>query len=266
MYPHDLHLAGWSISIWNATFLLAVVVGYPLLRATMKMCRVAPLPRLLLLRWMFTVYVCVLGAQLFAYAFDLHTSFLPPPTVGWARYYLDPLFGPKTLYGAIVMLPLSALAVSIPWGDLRYGRALDCWTPTLFAVLGISRLGCFLQGCCYGVRSHWFGMPFPPEAPAYYAQLREQLIDAGSWTLPVVPTQLIEATALFAFAAASWVALRRGATTIFPAGVAAYSALRFVLEFVRADPDRNVWGPLSTSQWIALIILAGYVLWRSWRR
>ena len=35
-----------------------------------------------------------------------------------------------------------------------------------------------------------------------------------------------------------------------------YSSVRFLLEFIRGDEERGFFGPLSTSQWIALLILA----------
>jgi hypothetical protein len=144
MYPHDLSLLGVSVSVWNATLLLAIVASYPLLRAAVRWRR-APRPRWLAVRWLLTIYGAVLGAQLFAYFFDLNTSALPPEDVGWGRYYLDPFYGPKTLYGGILFLPLTVVAVSVPWGDLRFGEALDAWTPPVFGLLGVVRVGCFLQ-------------------------------------------------------------------------------------------------------------------------
>jgi phosphatidylglycerol:prolipoprotein diacylglycerol transferase len=267
MYPYGLELFGFHLSIWNVTFLVGVLLGYPVLRATLRVRRPGPRPRLLLARWFATVYVSAVGAQLFAYLFDLETTLLPPPSVSPVRYYLDPLFGPKTLYGAIVFLPLTALAVSVPWRDLRYGDALDAWTPPLFTVLAVARVGCLLQGCCYGVRSSWFGIPFPPpRGHLYWGQIGAGLIEHGSWTQPVVPTQLIEAAGLCVLAWWAFDQVRSGGTRVFLPAVVLYSVLRFALEFVRADPGRNAFGPLSTSQWIALMIVTSYVLWQGVRR
>ena len=262
MYPHALECFGVSLDIWNVTFLVAVLAGYPVLIRAIHLRRPGPLPRWLPTRWLIIVYLSALAAQLFAYLFDLHTSLLPPSDVSWARYYLDPLFGSKTLYGVIVFLPLSILAVSLPWRDLGYTEALDCWTPPLFAVLGLCRIGCFLQGCCYGRVSPTFGISFPPYGALYYRQLDQHLISPDSPTLPVLPTQLIEAGVLFALCAWSLALLRRGRTGIFPLGVLAYSLLRFVIELLRDDPDRNFLGPLSSSQWIAVTLLASYPLWK----
>jgi phosphatidylglycerol:prolipoprotein diacylglycerol transferase len=266
MYPDDVHLLGFDLAIWNLTFLLAVIVGYPVVVASIRARRPGSLPRLLPLRWIVTVYVSAIGAQLFAYLFDLNTSALPPPSVGWARYYFDPLFGPKTLYGAIVFLPVTLVAVAFPWRDLGYAEALDAWTPPMFVVLGLARVGCFLQGCCYGVRSDLFGISFPAGSPLYYQQLNAKLIADGEATLPVVPAQALSALALFALAIWSFRDLRRGETHLFALAVAMYSTFRFFLEFARDDPDRNFLGALSTSQWIALLAIAVTGAAMAWRR
>jgi phosphatidylglycerol:prolipoprotein diacylglycerol transferase len=263
MYPHDVHLFGADLGVWNLALVLGILLGYPVLRLACRYRQGEPLPRLLLVRWGVTAYLSALGAQLFGYLFDLNTTILPPPSVGWGRYYLDPLFGAKVLYGAVLFLPLVVLPVSTPWRDLDYGAALDSWTPPMFAVLGVARIGCFLQGCCYGVPSTFFGLSMPPGGSLYYRQLEAGWIASDSRTLPVVPTQAIEALVLFLLCGLSLRALNAGRRQIFPHGVAAYSVLRFAIEFVRDDPVRNVFGPFSTSQWIALGLLGAYAAWRT---
>jgi prolipoprotein diacylglyceryltransferase len=259
MYPHDVILLGLRLSIWNTTLLVAVVLGYPVLRAGLRARRGEPLPVALPLRWTATVYVSALGAQLFAYLFDLNTGLTPPASLGWARYYLDPLAGPKTLYGAIVALPLGTFLATRVGRDLGHREALDGWTPATFFVLGISRVGCFLQGCCWGVQSDRLGLSFPPYGSLHWSQVGAGLIAPGSWTAPVVPAQLLEAAGLLGLAAAAMARLRAGRHGTFVPAVVAYSGLRFALEIVRADPDRNALGPFSTSQWIALAIVAGWL-------
>lgn len=259
MYPHDVPLLGLTISVWNFTFLLGVLAGYPVLRCALGHRQAGPVS-VLPLRWLATVYLSALGAQLFAYLFDLNTSALPPASVNPLRYYLDPLYGPKTLYGAIVFLPVTMLVIA--GRRLGYVTALDAWTPAMFVVLAVARAGCFLQGCCYGVPSRWLGVSFPPHGTIYHRQLAAGLIAPGSPTLPVVPTQAVEAAVLVALGAWTMRTLKQGRTTIFPHAVALYSALRFVLEIVRDDPDRNLLGPLSTSQWIATALLLVYGTWR----
>jgi len=42
--------------------------------------------------------------------------------------------------------------------------------------------------------------------------------------------------------------------------VFAYGIARFALETVRGDPERGLWGPLSVSQWVALVLSIPLVL------
>jgi prolipoprotein diacylglyceryltransferase len=246
MYPDDVHILGAQVAIWNVCFIAAIILGYPVLLFALRIRGRDSLPRLLVIRWLVTVYVSAIAAQFFAYVFDTYT-----------------LFSSKTLYGAILALPLTALVVSVPWRDLGYEEALDCWTPPMFIVLAISRVGCFLQGCCYGIRSEFFGITFPPHGTIYYEQLNLGLLEQhAAQTLPVVPTQAISAVALFVMAGWSFWRLKRGDRAIFPSSIAVYSLFRFLIEFARDDVTRNALGPFSTSQWIALVLLAVYGAWR----
>lgn len=259
MYPYPAHVLGIEIGVWNLTFLIAVVLAYPIWLRALGGTR----PRAPVVRWIVIVYLSAVAAQLFAYAVDLHTTLAPSGAVGWLRYYLDPFAGPKTLYGVILFLPLIALAVSAPWGDLGHAEVLDSLTPPLCVVLAICRFGCFLQGCCYGIRSDLFGVVFPPAGPVYARQLAAGLIAPGGPTLPVVPAQLLEA---FILAGLSFWAMRelgRGRRRIFLPVVAAYSTFRLAIEWVRDDPERNFLGPLSVSQWVALLVLGVFVTRRA---
>lgn len=253
MYPHDLHAFGFSVSVWNTMFFVAAAVGYFVLRMSAS---AEPAFDHLPLRYLVTVYLSALAAQLFAYAFDVNTSLTPPSGVSAAAYYLSPVAGPKTLYGVIVLLPVT-VAVATARTRLSLGRALNLWTPALLAVLATARAGCLLQGCCYGARSDVLGVSFAVGSPVYYEQLRAGLIAEGSPSLRVFPTQAIEA--LFLALVAAW-SLRRVARAraggVFVPAIAAYSVFRFVLEFGRADVERGSYGPLSTSQWIAALVLA----------
>ena len=109
-------------------------------------------------------------------------------------------------------------------------RTMDAAVPALCIGHGIGRIGCFCAGCCYG--------------------------RAG------VPVQLMEAAGLFALGA--WLlrgvhpAREEGALTALYGLI--YGAMRFLLEFLRADEIRGVaWG-LSTGQWLSLVLMLGGLL------
>jgi len=255
MYPHNLELLGVSLSIWNAAFITSALAGC----AVLRIARAEPRLDLLPLRYLVSVYLMILAAQFFAYAFDVNTSLRPPYELSYAAYYLNPLAGPKTLYGAVVLMPM-AVAVARVGSAMTFARALDVWTPALFTVVAGARIGCFLQGCCYGVRSDVLGVAFPVGSPVYYEHLRAGLITEGLASRPVVPTQAIEAAFLAIVAAVTLKIVRLPRCVlrdcaVFCGSVAAYSVFRFAIEFVRGDAERGIYGPLSTSQWIAVLVL-----------
>jgi phosphatidylglycerol:prolipoprotein diacylglycerol transferase len=208
-----------------------------------------------LARYAVVVYLSALAAQLFAHAFDATGSLLPPPAVSVASWYLNPLAGPKTLYGVVVLLPLTVWIAGLG-AHTPIRRSLDLYTPALLSVLSIARLGCLLQGCCFGLHSSDFGVPFPPGSAAQAQHVVAGLVALGEPSLPVIPTQGLEAVALALLAAWAVRKERRSPNaSLFTPAIVVYSIFRFLIEFVRADVDRGLYGPLATSQWIALAIL-----------
>jgi prolipoprotein diacylglyceryltransferase len=78
----------------------------------------------------------------------------------------------------------------------------------------------------------------------------------------VHPVELYEACASLAIFV-GLVAVRRRqrfAGHLFVMLVLAYGIARLLLEALRGDPERGLWGPLSASQWIALASFASIAL------
>lgn len=161
--------------------------------------------------------------------------------------------GGMSIYGAI---GLSALA------GARFGRSrgLDLWevSDTLafaFApAIAVARLGCFLNGCCYGKATTVPWGLVAGGAPNHV-----------NFGIPSHPTQLYEAGAAFALFAILWRMRRRrqfvGQLTVtFLAG---YALFRFFNEMFRGDP-RLAWeigslGAMSLNQLLSLVVLAAAV-------
>ncbi|MBQ7191140.1 MAG: prolipoprotein diacylglyceryl transferase [Kiritimatiellae bacterium] len=142
-------------------------------------------------------------------------------------------------------------------------------TDLLLAVLPIGhafgRVGCFLHGCCFGFRTDGvWGVCFPARSPAWAEQVKAGLLSMqATSSLPVLPTQLIEAAAnllLFAvlFTLYPRCCARRGVLTgMYLCG---YSVIRFFMEYLRGDPRLPV-GPFSIGQAISIgLFLLGAVI------
>jgi phosphatidylglycerol---prolipoprotein diacylglyceryl transferase len=178
--------------------------------------------------------------------------------LAWAKFYA----GGLTYYGGFIGASIAA------WFLLRadrfpFWKGADMAGLVIPVGLGFGRMGCLLAGCCFGTQwnSEW-ALTFPPFSPASEAQYRAGLLkQPGLDSLAVHPAQLYEAFGSFAIAALLMLYLhgrKRYDGHVFVAFVAAYAALRFVLEFFRSDDRGGLLG-LSTSQLIGLLLIAGSV-------
>jgi phosphatidylglycerol:prolipoprotein diacylglycerol transferase len=119
--------------------------------------------------------------------------------------------------------------------------------------LAVTRIGCFLNGCCFGEPTSLpWGVRFPESAPA----------TSVFGTTPVHPTQLYESGAgLLLLALLSWADRRRrfdGFTFWF--FILLYSAFRFLIDFLRFYDRYSIYHfggvTLSASQLTALVLMA----------
>jgi phosphatidylglycerol:prolipoprotein diacylglycerol transferase len=105
-----------------------------------------------------------------------------------------------------------------------------------FAFQSFGRIGCYCAGCCYGILlSH--GARFPV-----------QLLEAAFCFVSLLAFLTIKPE-------------RRTQLPLFPFFVIQYSIGRFAFEFLRGDANRGHFWLLSTSQWIALLLIALAIFW-----
>ena len=169
-------------------------------------------------------------------------------------------------YGALAGLAVTFAAMARRAG-FHAGASLDRLAPSFGILVLFARVGCFFGGCEFGVvTSAPVGVRFPPQSPAFRQHLEAGLIlasDRGS--LAVHPTQLYEAASGILMIGVAIVIERRARDaktpaapgTVFAATAATYALCRFFLEFARGDALRGRLGPLSTGQWLSLLVLAG---------
>jgi phosphatidylglycerol:prolipoprotein diacylglycerol transferase len=152
---------------------------------------------------------------------------------------------------------------------------LPRWKITDLAGYGIplglffGRLGCYLNGCCFGRPTRSFlGAQFPGRGPAWRAQVDAGLIPATApQALPVHPTQLYEALGCLGIFIVLYFWLRprkRFDGQVFFMLLVLYAVLRSAIELLRADERGVLWSVLSTSQIISipLFVVALWMLRR----
>jgi hypothetical protein len=117
--------------------------------------------------------------------------------------------------------------------------------------IACGRLGCFMAGCCHGCPSSW--------GVCYRTEHAEDGFTTYFVGVRLFPTQLIEALCTMGIVGVGTALILAG----FAPGSAlawygvAYSTLRFVLEFWRADNHDNqrpFWWNISETHWLSMLI------------
>jgi phosphatidylglycerol:prolipoprotein diacylglycerol transferase len=153
-------------------------------------------------------------------------------------------------YGGLI----AAVAVAF-WYMWRHRMPLwttcDVFAPGIALGHAVGRLGCLMAGCCYGRETHvpWAITFTNPEAAA----------NVGTpLGVPLHPTQLYESAAeALILVLLLWTEKKgrpfEGRT--FWSYLVLYGISRFVIEFFRGDERGVIFGTISTSQFISLIIV-----------
>ena len=197
----------------------------------------------------------LVGARLF-YVLEYHEQFFAAgkPLAESLRDVANIAAGGLVVFGS---LPTAALAA---WRFARR-RGLDLLeladvvAPGLLLGLAIGRVGCFLNGCCYGGPCD---LPWAVSFPAGTEVAATYPLAAGGPSLPVHPAQLYAAldAALLAALAVAFTPLARRAGEVFALVLTLHPISRLLLEEIRVDEPPALGTPLSISQLLSLVLLA----------
>ena len=130
----------------------------------------------------------------------------------------------------------------------------DLMAPCFCVAHAFGRIGCLLAGCCYGLQvgeTAQFGLL------TYKGALAVKYLD-GAMRLPVPLMEAVFLLVLCEVLVLIYCTEKRlGTTTGWY--LISYSVWRFIIEMFRGDAARGKFGPLYTSQWISILILAAGV-------
>jgi len=182
----------------------------------------------------------------------------------WPYYSRNPgqIFSLATLQaGGVFFGGLIAALVVAAWYLRRSGlpalETADTFAPAIALGHSVGRLGCFLAGCCWGrpTEALW-GVTFTKP-------LAHELVGVPL-NVRLHPTQLYEAAAELLIFGLLWLRFRRPHRpgSVIGLYLLLYSAFRFAIEFLRDPADRSfpLGGPLSVTQWLALLLMAAGTL------
>jgi len=204
----------------------------------------------------FALLAGIIGSRIFHIILFPHEYSITDP-IGWVAIWQ----GGLVFQGA---LPFAFAYViwAMRRRKISFLLVADCAVPYLALGQGIGRIGCFLNGCCYGKPTTCFlGMSFPEGCPVF-----QSYPGNNGWSLPVHPTQLYTTAGLFLLCVLL-IYLRNNWSPFIGFTIPAYfflhGFLRFLNEFFRGDhnPTGLGFGILSDQQIFCILeVLLGILL------
>jgi phosphatidylglycerol:prolipoprotein diacylglycerol transferase len=191
----------------------------------------------------------LLGAKLLLIAVD------PRQFIGSAHDLLGLARSGGVFYGGL----MAAVGVAF-WYIWRFG--MPFWTTTdVFApgiALGhaVGRMGCLLAGCCFGRETS------VPWAVTFHSSVAAANVGTPLG-IPLHPTQIYEAGAELIILGLLLATERRGrifAGRTFWLYLLLYGIARFIIEFYRGDNRGLVFGVLSTSQFVSVLLIPASIV------
>jgi len=197
----------------------------------------------------------VIGSRLFYILFHLGT------------YIKEPAAILKLWHGGLIFYGGFAAAVAVSF-YFMYRKKIPIWlgadiiAPNVALAYAITRVGCFLNGCCFGKATGLpWGVAFPPGSAAGEYSFREQfiqmLIGQPVEHLKLHPTQLyacLASLAIFAILLVVW-RTRKFDGQVFWLYLVLYPVYRFGVEFLRADNKALLW-KFTTPQLMSVALFA----------
>ena len=167
----------------------------------------------------------------------------------WGMFRVDR--GGLVFYGGFFLALITVLIACRVW-KLAVPAVLDVCAPALAIGHAAGRIGCFLNGCCFGKPTECFTGVVHPEGSTPFLRYG---------AMPLHPVQLYEAAINIALFFLLFYLVRkthRGVTT----GVylTVYGLIRFADEFFRGD-HRQFWNGMTPAQTIGLLLVpAGIII------
>lgn len=154
--------------------------------------------------------------------------------------------GGFTFYGGFILAGL-VFIIYIYSNKLQADKVADIIAPPLALAIGISRIGCFLAGCCFGKPTSLpFGVSFPINSLPW--------TEFGSQRLH--PTQIYSAVSLitifFILLYLEKYVVFSG--QLFMSFILLYSIQRFCIDFLRYYPQEQFFGYLTESQFVSIML------------
>ena len=253
-----------SFPIFSYGFLLLIGFLSALFTAQRRAARVGVDPNLLF-DMAFWVLVCgIVGARVWYVTQYFDQEFADKQGLQLAFALVNLSKGGIVLYGSLL-----GGAAAFFWFCWRHKlsalKLADIAMPSVFVGVGFGRLGCLMNGCCYGDRCEQpWGIVFPEHSVPWQELVQRGFLDSSATaTFALHPTQIYSSINAFllAWLLAAYFPRRRHTGEVFALGCVLYPITRFIIEFLRADEMGQFRTGLTISQLTSLgVATAGAIM------
>lgn len=253
MYPVIFSLGPLEIKSYGVMLAVSFLVGYMVARRRAGRRGISHEVLLDLCFWI------LLSAIVGSRAFYIATH--------WAQYADSPLSAFSIWEGGLSMMGGVLMSLAAGWlylkkAGVRFALMADVLAPSIALGVGLTRIGCFLYGCCYGLPTETAcAVVFPPESAA-----------GSHFHVPIHPTQLYSSAYGFVIFLILMAIdrLRPPQGALFGMLLVLYSIARFTVDFFRYyEPQQFVTAqPLALTNnqiiSIALFVFGMALAVRAW--
>jgi len=243
LYPVLLKLGPLEIKTYGMMLVVSFITGYLITKSRVKRRGIDQ--EILLDLCFYILLSAIVGSRVF-YALTHMKEFSDSP---FSIFYIWE-GGLSMMGGVLLSLVVSWLYLKLK--DVDFFLMADLLAPAIALGVGITRIGCFLYGCCFGLPSQ---VAWAVQFPAVSA--------AGShFHQPIHPAQLYAvAYGLLIFGILLLIERRQPPTgVLFGTLLTLYSPARFLVDFLRYyEPEQYVFEtplPLTNNQLICLGLFA----------
>lgn len=214
-----------------------------------------------------TLFSGIVGARIFYLVQKRDTVF---DDVSGLEYLLVPF---KLQEGGLVLLGGVLFGSGVFFGYCYYRKIkpllmADIAIPAFFVALAFGRLGCLMNGCCYGDRCELpWAIQFPLGSVPDMALVFRGFVSAESpWTMPLHPSQIYSSlnALILAFLTATYFRYRNRDGAVLAMGMLTYPITRFSIEYLRGDEIGQFGTGLTISQLVSLGLFLGGLVFAFW--
>ena len=251
MYPELFNIGPITVYTYGVLLAASYLLGLRLAMSRAK-ARGLDASRVLDLG-IYIIIAALVGAKLLLLVIDFN-QFRSSPAELWTLARSGGVF-----YGGLILAVIVAFWY-IHRHRLPFWTTCDVFAPGIALGHVTGRLGCLAAGCCYG----------KPTDVAWAITFTNPLASSNVGTplgVPLHPTQIYEAGAellILIFLLATERKRRPFAGRTFWLYMFLYALSRFVIEFYRGDPRGVVFGVLSTSQFISVVLAPLSIIMLIW--